>query len=175
MVMVKCRECGKEVSDEAKTCPHCGIANPAPPSKFGKYIKIGLGALIVFGMVRCINDEEARKATAEADRQRIEASKSPDQKAKEEAVKAASEAEFQSVVSRLRALKSSSKNPSSFELVDAVLMDKGTLCVVYRGTNGFNAVVTENKAISKDLRAVEWNRFCAGKTGKDMTHARQAL
>jgi DNA-directed RNA polymerase subunit RPC12/RpoP len=24
MAMVNCRECGKQVSDQAKACPHCG-------------------------------------------------------------------------------------------------------------------------------------------------------
>jgi hypothetical protein len=30
MALVECRECEKEVSTEAPTCPHCGIPNPAP-------------------------------------------------------------------------------------------------------------------------------------------------
>lgn len=175
MGMVKCRECSKEVSDQAKTCPHCGIANPAPPSRLGNYFKLGLGALIVFAMVRCISDQEDRRSSAEAERQRVEASKTPEQRAREVAEKAKAEADFQSVVSRLRALKASTKNPTSFELVDAILMDDGTVCVVYRGTNSFNAVVTENKAIAKDMRLVDWNRFCGGKSGKDMKYARQAL
>jgi len=25
MAIVSCRECGKEVSDKAETCPHCGV------------------------------------------------------------------------------------------------------------------------------------------------------
>lgn len=29
MAMTKCKECGSEVSSEAATCPHCGIAAPA--------------------------------------------------------------------------------------------------------------------------------------------------
>lgn len=29
MAMTTCRECGKEVSTEAKTCPHCGAGRPA--------------------------------------------------------------------------------------------------------------------------------------------------
>ncbi len=28
MALKLCRECGKEVSDQAETCPHCGIKNP---------------------------------------------------------------------------------------------------------------------------------------------------
>jgi hypothetical protein len=30
VALVSCRECSKEVSNEAKTCPHCGISDPAP-------------------------------------------------------------------------------------------------------------------------------------------------
>ena len=28
MAMTECRECKKEVSDQARACPHCGAANP---------------------------------------------------------------------------------------------------------------------------------------------------
>ena len=175
MGLVKCSECGKEVSNAAKMCPHCGVANPAPPSRLELYLKLGLGAVIVIGMVRCISDQEDRKTTAESERQRVVAAKTPEQRAWEVAEKAKSEADFQSVVGRLRALKAASKNPATFELADVTLMDDGTLCAEYRGTNSFNAVVTENKAIAKDLRVVEWNRFCGGKSGKDMKYARQAL
>lgn len=173
--MVKCRECGKEVSDKAKSCPHCGVAKPAPESRLGLYFKLGLGAVLVIAMVRCISEQENRKTQAATEKERIEASKTPEQRAREEAEKAKKEAEFQLVVSRLRVLKASTKNPASFELTETLLMDDGTLCAVYRGTNSFNAVVTENKAISKDARFVEWNRYCAGKSGKDMKYARHAL
>lgn len=30
MAMGACRECKKEVSSEAKTCPHCGVSAPVP-------------------------------------------------------------------------------------------------------------------------------------------------
>lgn len=29
MALVKCKECGKEVSDKADMCPHCGRRNPS--------------------------------------------------------------------------------------------------------------------------------------------------
>jgi hypothetical protein len=29
MAMVRCRECGREVSSEAAVCPHCGVRDPA--------------------------------------------------------------------------------------------------------------------------------------------------
>ena len=33
MAMTVCRECNSPVSDEAKTCPHCGVSKPASPPK----------------------------------------------------------------------------------------------------------------------------------------------
>lgn len=32
MTLVKCRECGNQISDEAVSCPHCGVPNPAAQS-----------------------------------------------------------------------------------------------------------------------------------------------
>ncbi len=31
MALARCRECGKEVSTQAVTCPHCGVPRPTPP------------------------------------------------------------------------------------------------------------------------------------------------
>ena len=28
MAIVKCRECGEEVSNKAEKCPHCGVKTP---------------------------------------------------------------------------------------------------------------------------------------------------
>lgn len=30
MAIIKCKECGQEISSKARVCPHCGIRNPAP-------------------------------------------------------------------------------------------------------------------------------------------------
>ena len=46
MALVKCRECGKEVSKEAKTCPHCGIKSPFKPD-----ISVSEGCAILVIMV----------------------------------------------------------------------------------------------------------------------------
>lgn len=61
-MLIKCRECGAEVSSAAPTCPRCGIPSPAPyiaperqPANTGARIIIGsiIGVLIlilVFGL-----------------------------------------------------------------------------------------------------------------------------
>ncbi|WP_423359080.1 hypothetical protein [Pseudomonas citronellolis] len=33
MALKKCKECKKDVSSKAKTCPHCGISNPGTSAK----------------------------------------------------------------------------------------------------------------------------------------------
>ena len=33
MALGDCRECGKQVSSEAKSCPHCGVASPIVPTR----------------------------------------------------------------------------------------------------------------------------------------------
>lgn len=30
MVLIKCKECGQEISSKARVCLHCGVRNPAP-------------------------------------------------------------------------------------------------------------------------------------------------
>lgn len=121
-------------------------------------------AVLVVGVI-AIGSSGSSTATAPA------VVKSPEQIAAE----AKAQAEFASSVIRIRALKSSMKNPSSFELVEALHMDDGTVCVEYRARNSFNALVLEQKAISSKGAFVNWNKSCAGKSGTVVTHARQAI
>ncbi len=46
MALTKCHECGKEVSDKANVCPHCGA--PAKPTVLqkGRRITRGVGKVI---------------------------------------------------------------------------------------------------------------------------------
>jgi hypothetical protein len=46
MALASCRECGKEVSTDAKTCPHCGVASPTK-----KPMGCGSAALVIVGML----------------------------------------------------------------------------------------------------------------------------
>ncbi|MDA1380491.1 zinc ribbon domain-containing protein [Plesiomonas shigelloides subsp. oncorhynchi] len=51
MAMTKCRECGKDVSTEAKVCPHCGVENPGIASAVpapAKKKDQGLALLVVY-------------------------------------------------------------------------------------------------------------------------------
>lgn len=50
MALVRCRECGREVSSAAKTCPGCGVKSPAPTNWKGALTLLGIMFLIVGGM-----------------------------------------------------------------------------------------------------------------------------
>lgn len=45
MALVKCEECGKEISTDVKACPHCGKRRPS------KDVGIGVIALAFLGMI----------------------------------------------------------------------------------------------------------------------------
>lgn len=54
MAMTKCKECKKEVSSSAKTCPHCGIKDPGVTAKqtlsgFFVLLALGTGLYFYFG------------------------------------------------------------------------------------------------------------------------------
>lgn len=51
MAMAKCRECGIEVSDAAKTCPKCGVAKPVKKTSLIAKIVLGLLVLWVIGII----------------------------------------------------------------------------------------------------------------------------
>ena len=47
MALVPCRECGKEVSDQAQTCPNCGIKTPSKKAHQRKMIVTGVVILLI--------------------------------------------------------------------------------------------------------------------------------
>jgi hypothetical protein len=47
MALIKCKECGNEISSEAKTCPQCG-ATPKTPTNMATAIGSVLFAVLVF-------------------------------------------------------------------------------------------------------------------------------
>lgn len=93
-------------------------------------------------------------------------------------------ARFARDVVAVRQLRSSMNNPNSFQLEEALRMDDGTLCLTYRATNAFNAlmagraVIDAKRIITSDDRdrlTGVWNKLCANRSGADITHIRRAL
>lgn len=70
MALKPCRECKKEVSTEAKTCPHCGVSEPTKAPASAKDTLIGLVVVVVaiVAAVRMCGDSDAEKKAAEEKR-----------------------------------------------------------------------------------------------------------
>lgn len=72
MALTKCRECGKEISTEAASCPHCGAPKPAikkpsdPSAAMGCLGIIVILGAIAFGVHSCTSDSGAPKGGASA-------------------------------------------------------------------------------------------------------------
>lgn len=190
MAIVKCKECGADVSDAAKACPKCGAPPPKPTSRL-TWLALGC---VVFFTAKCSVDNWS-KQSADADRARetaeAAARMTPEQRAAaqlEQAraaeAKQAAEREFQIAVAFARTVRSGLKSPASFELTDATKTASGALCLQYRGTNSFNAIIPNYAVLTREGQAVSgsannvaklWNKHCAGQAGDDMTRIRHAL
>jgi hypothetical protein len=79
------------------------------------------------------------------------------------------------------ALKSRMRNPASFELHSAVLMSSGAICYTYRAANGFGGVNVEYAVetpkgkisiLGTDGNGSEYEHYCQGKTGQELTEVR---
>ena len=57
-MIIKCPECGKEISSEAATCPYCGVQNKQVVEKKSNETKafiiglIGLAGFVLFAITR---------------------------------------------------------------------------------------------------------------------------
>lgn len=161
MALVQCKECKAQISSDAKACPQCGAKTPAKTS----VVTMLIGGLIIFGLLKAMLSESTQAAAP---------TKSPAQLAQE----SKKEADFQNVVRVARWAKERSKNPASFTLTYGGITDSGTVCIEFRGTNSFNAVVPGRYVMSNTVSGDSvqlWNKHCANQPITDFSYARQAL
>jgi len=155
MSLLKCHECGGGVSSEAKSCPACGAKVKKPISK-ALLVLIALTSILVY---KCSSETSEINAKRPA----------PPPKTAEQLEKEKKEiAENQAIQVKLRALKESTKNPDSFKLEQAIYTDAKILCVIYRGTNSFGAIVKEGKAITERGGIGNFDKQCRDKEGRSV-------
>lgn len=164
MAIGKCRECGAEVSDQAKACPKCGVSRPVRKTSKLTW----LAALVIAPVVAMTIIEFEPSPVAEA------APPTPEQLAE----KRLDERRFNLAVGALTLIKKSLRDPESVVWETVLVNDDATaICVEYRARNGFGgmnrelAVITDSK-LEKTARA--WNAKCT-KGMHDKTSARLAI
>lgn len=126
--LIECKSCKQKVDSSAKTCPSCGVKNPGVKGWQGCLGILVFGLL--FAGIMSFND--ADKPPLSAAEQRIE------QLSKQFSPFNGSHLQLTPLI------KSSMKNPDSYDHIKTVYIDKGDYLIVetqYRGTNSFGAVV----------------------------------
>jgi hypothetical protein len=175
MALIKCRDCGNDVSTEAKACPKCGakVIPPKPPKRPTSPIAKVVGGVLLAGFVVAAilgpqAEREAtqkREAAARAEEQR-RAALTPEQRqaedavvakrqAEEEANRAAVEKEKAAKTARLQmagagamTLKRASKDPDTFEFKSVIVHPSGAACYEYRAKNSFGAMLAGSAVLS---------------------------
>jgi RNA polymerase subunit RPABC4/transcription elongation factor Spt4 len=152
MALITCKECKAKISSDAKACPQCGYKRR---KSSGGWVLLG-GIVLVVVLSSWLTPSGKKAAVVDPKK----------------------EADFQNVVRVAKWAKNRSKNPASFELTYAGISGSGTVCIEFRATNSFNAVVpgiyVMSNTVSGDTAKL-WNDECAGRGLDDYTYARTAL
>jgi hypothetical protein len=144
------------VARNAKACPKCGHRVSSLPAV--AVIVTIIGIIAIYSANKSITTPEPELSPAQ-------------QTAKNKA-----EAMFQRSVAGAKQLRSSMRNPDSFKLSEAIVMNDGAVCYTYRAQNGFgglnvgDAVLAPNgkfKSNDSPGYVTLWNKECANKTGTD--------
>lgn len=156
MALIKCRECKKEVSGNAKTCPHCGISSPKgrQVGTLTGLIIIGGAAYLITKMLGGLPDQPPSAQQTAAQKQRIE--------------------EMSAISAAKRLVKERLKDPDSAQFSTVVYRPKTkTVCGYVNAKNSFGGYTGNRGFISNGAQsntsiqgdsagfAEAWNDICA--------------
>ncbi|NJO35715.1 MAG: zinc ribbon domain-containing protein [Rhodospirillales bacterium] len=168
MALIKCKECGKEISRSAKTCPNCGY-KPRRTSFLTWLVTIFIAVPIVIAVF-------AGSSTT------MTPTTKPAENAEDRAARVKADAAVQRASVGAKLLKKAMRNPESFKLESALVIEStGAACYEYRAQNGSGGMNTGQAVLSGDAKLFKtdemdgfarlWNEECAGKVGTDATTA----
>jgi DNA-directed RNA polymerase subunit RPC12/RpoP len=166
MALMKCLECGGDVSSEAQSCPHCGVLvkKPKPPMSRAKKLALCAVGLFVLSVVYQTDQSAQRKAA-----------RTPEQVAADEKEAAQEAVRVGAVRVAVDQLRKSLRDPDSLVVESArAAADPVLVCIEYRAKNGFGGmnkefvVFTGKKAYPGN--AAVWNKSCLGAL-RDYTQA----
>ena len=168
MALIKCKECGNEVSSKAETCPKCGARIAAKPMGCGSII-----GLVVLGIIILASLSSIFSSTTPLP--------PPDTPGQAAAKKKQDEAVQRATVGAV-ALKKAMRDPESFKLESALVIEgTGAVCYGYRAKNGFGGMNMGHAVLSSDGKTFKtdemngftklWNKECADKSGTEAATA----
>lgn len=191
MSLMKCTECGKQISDKAKACPNCGYVLRRT-SLFTWIVTIilviGFFPVVISSFTNYSNQandstHETELKVSETSEQLMERNKRNEEIQKEiaENKKKDDEAIQKATIGAI-ALKKAMRDPESFKLESALVINgTGAVCYDYRARNGFGGVNVGHAVLSADGKRFKtneedgftklWNKECVNKTGKEVVTA----
>lgn len=179
MALKKCKECGSQISSKAEICPHCGY-KPKRTSTLTWLITI----FIIFGVYLAFTGKPPPSSPAPLSNGTSAAvtKPAPTQTPEQIAQKKKEDEAIHLAVAGAKLLKKSMRNPDSFKLESALVIDKsGAVCYEYHGQNGFGGMDVGHAVIAGDGKQFLtndmdgfvslWNRECANKPGQEVATA----
>lgn len=161
--MIKCHECGKEISSEAKSCPHCG-ATLKQEKNIGC---LGIGVLVVVSFLFFITLFGKSKTP--------EPPLTPAAQAAKEELERLENNQLAAVAAAALSIKQAARNPDSVHVLSAWVDDPATtICLEYVAQNGFGGMNRETIVFVDSKAYVEaraWNKHCSGKALNNRTQA----
>ena len=178
MALIACQECKREVSTEAKTCPHCGAKVRLPKKPMSTKTKVVLG---IFGalFIASATIENLKKDEAKKEEVQRVAALTPEQLAKEKAAKAKRDTQLQMAGAGALTIKKAMKDPEAFELKSLVVKPNGSACYEYRAKNSFGATLPSSAVLSPKGKlftherdgnsfVTVWNKECTPAGGDEI-------
>src|SRR5574337_149502 len=155
MAMIGCRECKKQISDTAGKCPNCGAK---VARKKTSPLTLIFAGVLAFGVIIAAMAPHATQQTTQ------QAAKAPDPRDGARAL----------AVNAAKMLRDAMKDPSSFELEEALFMDDDSGCYEYFARNSFNArqrgaaIFSGGRIVTSDQPGFKqaWRKHCADKSGE---------
>lgn len=147
MSLIKCTECGNEVSTQAKTCPKCGAKVKKLMSRLTKILLGGLGISI---LIVIATGQPATNGIQETPQ--------------EKAAKAEENKRYSAAAGATKTLRDSMRDPDSLKFESVrVNDDASVICAEYRARNGFGGMNREHIVVTTtrtSQSAADWNKHC---------------
>lgn len=133
MALIKCKECGKEVSKKAETCPHCGVPLKKQATKYGCGTLILLG-IVTFILIGVFSSNDTSTTSTPKSQEEI----------RKERIQKHFSAWDGSHRGLTEIIKKSMNDPGSYKHEETAYWDKGDHLIVkttFRGKTAFGGVV----------------------------------
>lgn len=145
MALIKCRECGTEVSTEAKTCPKCG-AKPTKEMGVGMVMLIAFG--IVIGAFSLFGGSTPKPVAT------------PEKNAQKEA----EDKRYALATITSKTIRDAMRDPDSLKFDRLLVNENGTVvCAEYRARNGFGGMNREVMILTQSgpsQEPTDWVNHC---------------